>query len=149
VSVEVLAGGSVGPMTGRLAYVTVEIVELANWASKIVDTARDGAALVAVETGAIDFYRDGGQVQTGAAGSRATPGTDVNGHLQLGPGDWALLGQGAAFHFGAVDQEIGATALVVTVSPNAAVVEEHEMDAGGAIPATATPVPSETARRGE
>ena len=118
-TVETLAGGSVGPIDGQRAAVTAGTV----WGSQIVDTTRGGAALVVVGSEAVTFYRDGGELVTGGA---VTP--DDYGSLSIGPGGWALLSSGAAFHFDAPPPEVakGPSALLVTISPNTAVGEEHE-----------------------
>lgn len=116
---DVVAGGTIGLMDGQLAVVQVGPV----WGPQIVDTTRGGAALVVVGPEAITLHRDGGEMVT--AGD-LRPGEW--GGVVLGPGGWALLSSGAAFHFDAAppDQASGPSAFVVTIAPNAAVVEEHE-----------------------
>lgn len=118
---EVLAGGPVGPMRGELTAIAISMVST----PLIVDTARDGAALVVVAEGDTVFHRDGGAIQTGAPGGTPAPIPASGSGLQLGSGDWVLLSEGAAFHLDPIVAD-DAVVLVVTVSQNTAVVQEHE-----------------------
>lgn len=97
----------------------------------IVDAARDGAALLIVESGSFVASRDGGVWAFGRVQDReANPATPVamlnqNGSVTLVSGDYALVDRGAALH-GSSAGEGEARFLLITIEVNSAVVQELE-----------------------
>ena len=104
----------------------------------IVDTSRDGVALLVVDNGTFAVTRDGGAWQFGSTGSprpdeSAPDGFANSGQVDLDPGSYILITSGAAFHGSAANGEPVAYFLL-TIAVNSAVVQEVESHTGDGTP---------------
>lgn len=111
----------------------------------LVDTARDGAALMVVDRGSYEVVRDGGAWSfglVGGSGAPATPGAvpalDARGQALLAAGSYAVVSHGAAFH-NVWDGPKPESLFLLTIEVNSAVVEQQETAAAGVAALTPTP----------
>jgi hypothetical protein len=92
----------------------------------IVDTSRDGVALLIVDGGTFAVVRDGGKWVLGKVGTPdSSEPLPADGQVDLSSGDLALITSGAAFH-GSAANGGELTYFLLTIEVNSAVVQQAE-----------------------